>query len=52
MSAVVAEDCSVYYCITCGPCLRFLGEDYNTTLHNDVWHPDEYVNVDYEDTLQ
>lgn len=52
MPAEVAEDTTVYYCLTCGPCLRWSDDEFHYTGHKDVWHPENYVNVDYERTLQ
>ena len=41
MTATTDEDCTIYYCVVCGPCLKMLCEDGNVTVHNLVPHPED-----------
>lgn len=39
MTACVDESTTVHYCVVCGPCLRLLDDECDTTVHNNVPHP-------------
>lgn len=55
MTAQAAPECSVYYCLVCGPCLQEIIETdcgpRTITVHDNIPHPDE-MTFDEEESPQ
>lgn len=52
MSAEADQECTVYYCVVCGPILRLPGKRRDIVAHQDVPHPDEVLWTDEEGNPQ
>lgn len=52
MSACADEECTIYYCVICGPCLReWFPNGRYMTVHRAIPHPPE-LTFDEEDNPQ